>query len=76
MFCLCSSFCLSTEREGYLGKGNPIAMVETLVVTSVHKHSADMVRVQPTLKLHTSGALTLRDTLRKIFLKFLFFKIF
>ena len=36
---------------------------------SVHKHSAGVgagiVRVRPTLKFHISGALTLRDTLRK-----------
>ena len=45
---------------------------------SVHKHSAGVGasagigRVRPALKFHISGALTLRDTLRKFF----FYKIF
>ena len=52
-----------------------------MVQISVHKHSAGVgagagiVRVRPTLNSHISGALTLKDTLRKNIRK-IYFLIF
>ena len=54
-------------------------MTNNSLIISVHKHSAGVgagiVRVRPTLNSHISGALTLKDTLRKNIRK-IYFLIF